>query len=256
MNRYRVDLHLHTCLSPCGSLEMSPSVIVGTALERGLSAIAVTDHNSTLQCAEIQSLGADAGLTVFAGVEVTTREEAHCVVLFPSEKERICFQEYLDEYLPHIPNDPERFGDQVWVNRHDEILGEVPCLLLSAIDRSVNQIAAFARQMGCLFIPAHVERPSYSLIGQLGFLDPSLPVDAVEYNNEALYKQLLFHHPYLRKYVQYTASDAHYPEQIGTNPSILRASELSFESIVRACNHEEEYLLISESEYNRLSGVE
>lgn len=81
MKEYRVDLHLHTCLSPCGSLEMSPQRIVETALERGLDAIAVTDHNSTLQCPEIQALGEERGLMVFAGAEVTTREEAHCVAL-------------------------------------------------------------------------------------------------------------------------------------------------------------------------------
>ena len=73
MKEYRVDLHLHTCLSPCGSLEMSPQRIVETALERGLDAIAVTDHNSTLQCPEIQALGEERGLMVFAGAEVTTR---------------------------------------------------------------------------------------------------------------------------------------------------------------------------------------
>lgn len=82
MKEFRVDLHLHTCLSPCGSLEMSPRQIVETALEQGLDAIAVTDHNSTLQCPEIQTLGEECGLVVFAGAEVTTREEAHCVALF------------------------------------------------------------------------------------------------------------------------------------------------------------------------------
>ena len=88
MKEFRVDLHLHTCLSPCGSLEMSPQRIVETALERGLDAIAVTDHNSTLQCPEILALGEERGLMVFAGAEVTTREEAHCVALFGFEHHR------------------------------------------------------------------------------------------------------------------------------------------------------------------------
>lgn len=91
MKEFRVDLHLHTCLSPCGSLEMSPQRIVETALERGLDAIAVTDHNSTLQCPEIQALGKERGLTVFAGAEVTTREEAHCVALFADDEARAAF---------------------------------------------------------------------------------------------------------------------------------------------------------------------
>ena len=167
MKEYRVDLHLHTCLSPCGSLEMSPQRIVETALERGLDAIAVTDHNSTLQCPEIQALGEERGLMVFAGAEVTTREEAHCVALFADDRTRAAFQMYLDDYLPPVPNDPERFGDQVWVNARNEIVGEAPYLLISALDRSVEQIAAVVHRLGGLFIAAHVERPSFSLISQL-----------------------------------------------------------------------------------------
>ncbi len=231
MNPYRVDLHIHTCLSPCGSLDMSPAVIVQTARDRGLSAIAITDHNSTLQCPEVQALGAEAGLTVFAGVEVTSREEAHCLVFFPSDDARLLFQHYLDHYLPHIPNDPERFGDQVWVDRHDNIAGEAPWLLVSAIDQSVNQIANYARSLGCLFVPAHVERPAFSLISQLGFIDPSLNPDAIEYNNQALYDKLLPQHPYLKKFTQYTASDAHYPEQIGTKPATFQMNGLTFDDL-------------------------
>ena len=162
MKEYRVDLHLHTCLSPCGSLEMSPQRIVETALERGLDAIAVTDHNSTLQCPEIQALGEERGLMVFAGAEVTTREEAHCVALFADDRTRAAFQMYLDDYLPPVPNDPERFGDQVWVNARNEIVGEAPYLLISALDRSVEQIAAVVHRLGGLFIAAHVERPRQS----------------------------------------------------------------------------------------------
>lgn len=164
MKEFRVDLHLHTCLSPCGSLEMSPQRIVETALERGVDAIAVTDHNSTLQCPEIQALGEERGLMVFAGAEVTTREEAHCVALFADDRARAAFQMYLDDHLPPVPNDPERFGDQVWVNSRNEIVGEAPYLLISALDRSVEQIAAVVHRLGGLFIAAHVERPSFSLI--------------------------------------------------------------------------------------------
>ena len=170
MKQYLADLHIHTCLSPCGSLEMSPSEIVRRSLAKGLDAIAITDHNTTLQCPEIQSLGERFGLRVFAGVEVTPREEAHSLDYFPTDESRKRFQRYLEEHLPPIPNDPERFGDQVWVNAENEILGEVPYLLLSALDQSVNQIAAQARKVDALFVAAHVERPSFSLISQFGLI--------------------------------------------------------------------------------------
>ena len=189
MKQYLADLHIHTCLSPCGSLEMSPSEIVRRSLAKGLDAIAITDHNTTLQCPEIQSLGERFGLRVFAGVEVTTREEAHCLVYFPTDESRKRFQRYLEEHLPPIPHDPERFGDQ-------------------------------ARKVDALFVAAHVERPSFSLISQLGFIDPCLSLDAIEYNNQQRYSKLLSIHGYLKEQTQYSASDAHYPEQIGTQPSI------------------------------------
>lgn len=245
MNLYRADLHIHTCLSPCGSLDMSPAVIVDTALARGLDIIAITDHNSTLQCTEIQMLGAESGLTVFAGAEVCTREEAHCLALFGTEEARVAFQQYLDQFLPPVPNNPERFGDQVWVNREDEIMGEAPYLLISALDRSVNQVAAFVRELGGLFIAAHVERPSFSLISQLGFIDPSLPLDAVEYTDITRFNRLKSSHPYLSNYMAYSASDAHYPEQIGTKYCLIQASGTLFENLRMAFTQSSDHAILS-----------
>lgn len=244
MNLYKADLHIHTCLSPCGSLDMSPTVIVETALARGLDIIAVTDHNSTLQCPEIQKLGAEAGLTVFAGAEVCTREEAHCLALFGTEEARAAFQQYLDRHLPPVPNDPERFGDQVWVNREDEIMGEAPYLLISALDRSVNQVAAFVHELGGVFVAAHVERPSFSLISQLGFIDPSLPLDAVEYTDISRFARLKSMHPYLSNYIAYSASDAHYPEQIGTKYCMIQASAPLFDNLRMAFSRSSEHAIL------------
>lgn len=243
MSLFRADLHIHTCLSPCGSLEMSPSVIVNTALARGLDVIAITDHNSTLQCAEIQALGKEKGLTVFAGAEVTTGEEAHCVALFGTDQARDEFQTYLNGHLPPIPNNPGYFGDQVWVNRKDEILGEVPYLLLSALDQSVDRIARKVRELEGLFVAAHVERPSFSLISQLGFIDPALPLDAVEYNHPERYANLVSTHPYLRNYTQYTASDAHYPEQIGSRYAVWKTDKPTFENLRKTYRKEEGFSL-------------
>lgn len=243
MNLYRADLHIHTCLSPCGSLDMSPSVIVETAIARGLDIIAITDHNTTLQCREIQLLGAEAGLTVLAGAEVCTREEAHCLALFGTEEARAAFQQYLEKHLPPVPNDPERFGDQVWVNRQDEIMGEVPFLLLSALDRNVDQVAAFVKELGGLFIAAHVERPSFSLISQLGFIDPALPLDAIEYTDASRFARLLSGQKYLANYTSYQASDAHYPEQIGSKPCLIQASAPLFDNVKMACSRSYEHFI-------------
>lgn len=131
------------------------------------------------------------------------------------------------------------------VNAENEILGEVPYLLLSALDQSVNQIAVQARKVDALFVAAHVERPSFSLISQLGFIDPCLSLDAIEYNNQQRYSKLLSIHGYLKEQTQYSASDAHYPEQIGTQPSIWQTEELTFDGLRKAFDQKDNHLIFA-----------
>ena len=50
---YTVDLHIHSALSPCADDTMTPLAIVNRAKEVGLSVIALTDHNSILNCPAI-----------------------------------------------------------------------------------------------------------------------------------------------------------------------------------------------------------
>ena len=131
--RVKADLHIHTVLSPCGDLDMSPGNILRAALERGLGLIGITDHNSTRQALLIQEWGREMGVAVLAGAEVTTAEEAHCLAFFPTPERLAEFQRFLDRHLPPVPNNPDKFGYQVAVNRDDEILYEEPLLLLSAL---------------------------------------------------------------------------------------------------------------------------
>lgn len=234
---FRVDLHIHTLLSPCAGLDMSPQSIVLTALDRGLDAIAVTDHNHTAQTAVVERAGRAAGLRVFAGVELTTREEAHCIALFDNAAQAAQIQPFIDRYIVKIDNDPEKLGDQVWVDDRENIEGEVEWYLNMPIDRSVEQIAQEVKRLGGLFVPAHVERPSYSIIGQLGFIAPDLPVDAVEYNSAERYAALVAHNRYLGRYTAYTASDAHSLNLIGTRPSVLKADSLTLDSLATAMHN-------------------
>ena len=167
------------------------------------------------------------------------------VALFADDEARAAFQAYLYDHLPPVPNDPERFGDQVWVNGRNEIVGEAPYLLISALDQSVEQIAAVVHRMGGLFIAAHVERPSFSLISQLGFIDPSLPLDAIEFNDAVRYEKLVAAHAYLKQYTVYRASDAHYPEQIGTKYSLLKADALDFQHLAMAFRKENSHTIVT-----------
>lgn len=246
MNRYLVDLHIHTLLSPCGDLDMSPGVIIEYAVRKGLDAIAICDHNSTLQAGTVCRAGEKKGIRVFRGIELTSREEVHCVAILPDAASAARLQEWVDEHIIKIPNVPEKFGDQVWVDEDDNIVGEVAWYLNSPIDKSVEEIAVMVEEAGGLFVPAHVDRPSNSLIGQLGFISPVLPVKAVEYNHrDKITAMMAKGHKYLEKYSLYTASDAHFPSLIGSNPSWLYAETRSFDELRKAFAAEDGRRIVS-----------
>ena len=46
MSTVAIDLHMHSVLSPCGDLGMTPNNIVGMALLKEVDYIALTDHNT------------------------------------------------------------------------------------------------------------------------------------------------------------------------------------------------------------------
>ena len=229
----KADLHIHTVLSPCGSLEMSPERIVNEALARGLSMIAITDHNSTRQCKAVMEIGRERGLTVIGGAEVNTREEVHCVTLFENIETLEKFQLYIDEFLPNIPNNPDKFGHQVWVNRDEEIEGVEERLLLSALEQSIDDVEQKVHSLNGLFIPAHVDRPLYGIFAMLGFIPPSLKCDAIEVSANA--NQAFFESTKIKeKYRIISNSDAHYPENIGKSFTVFDMEKATFEELRKA----------------------
>lgn len=234
MQRFRVDLHLHTLLSPCGDLGMSPEAIVRHAVRAGLDVIAVCDHNTTLQAPLVVQLGRRLGLTVFLGVELTTREEAHLVALLPDVQAATRLQAWIDDLIERIPNRPDRLGDQMWVDELEMIAGEVPWYLNAPLRCSAEQAAAEVVRLGGAVVAAHVDRTANSLIGQLGFLPADIPLAAVEYSHPDRFRRLRQVHPKLREYAAYTASDAHFPDQIGANPSWLYAESPTFGELCMA----------------------
>jgi hypothetical protein len=215
MKTFRADLHIHTLLSPCGDLDMTPANIIAMAKLRRLDILAITDHNCTKQAPLIRDMGQQEGIFVICGAEITTREEIHCLVFMPDDNKLSQLQDYIDAYLPPFANDPDRFGYQVAINAKEEIVYEAPYLLINGIDQSIDEVAAFVHKSGGLFIPAHVNRSKYSVISQLGFIPPDLEADALEisrhYVPDDLYKQF----KYVKKWTLIRDSDAHFPKDIG-----------------------------------------
>jgi len=239
MQTYRADLHIHTVLSPCGDLDMSPRNIVALAKARNLDIIAITDHNSTLHGPLARRLATPLGIKVLFGAEVTTREEAHCVCLFDTEEQRQAFQAFIDHNLPNLPNNPDKFGYQVVVDENDEILQEVEPLLISALKSSVGEVQAKVHKLNGLFIPAHVDRPRYSLISQLGFIPPDLRFDALEIFRNTDPSEFLALHSYLKNPTLIKNSDAHFPDQLGELYTKYLLESPTFEEIAKALHRQD-----------------
>lgn len=217
MKKYRADLHIHTVLSPCGDLDMSPKNIVQKAQQMGLSIIGITDHNSTLQCKGVQREADRNGIFLLVGAEVTTKEEVHCLVFFEDYVRLDAFQQYLDSHLKNFKNDPSRFGYQVVVDENEMIEYEEERLLILAIDQSIDQVEQKVHELGGLFIPAHVDKSKNSIISQLGFIPKDLAIDAIEISYNTTKTAFLEQQGYLENYTFIQNSDAHLIENIGKN---------------------------------------
>jgi PHP family Zn ribbon phosphoesterase len=239
MKEFSADLHIHTVLSPCGSLEMSPRNIVRKALEEKLDIIGITDHNSTRQCREVCREAIKAGITVYTGVEVTTKEEVHCLAFFETFDILEAFQAYLDRYLPDIINNPELFGYQVVVDEEENISYEEPKLLISAISQNIDQVEAEVHRLGGLFIPAHINRQKFSLTSQLGFVPPDLIADAFELSKHTSVEDFLKQFPYMRGRTFIRNSDAHQQEAIGSIHTWLRMEHTGFDEFRKALQGKE-----------------
>lgn len=234
MKKFRADLHMHTVLSPCGDLEMSPVNIVRKASERGIDILGITDHNSTLHAPLIKELASKEGIMVLMGAEVTTKEEVHCLCFFEDEELLSQFQEYLNEHLPNIPNDTDRFGYQVVVNENEEITDEIDCLLISGLNQGIEEIEKKVHSLNGLFIPAHINKTVNSVISQLGFLPPDLKVDALEISQHTTKSEFLKKNKYLKNYNFIQSSDAHYIDNIGNTWTNFFMERRNFEEIKMA----------------------
>lgn len=210
----KADFHIHSCLSPCSSLDMSPKVIVQRAKETNLNLIAITDHNSGKNCPTLSRICLMEDIRCLFGIEVSTIEEVHSLCLFEKLEQVMELDKYIYQNLPDIKNLPEKFGDQVVVNENDEIIEVIEKYLGNSCQLSIENLNTKVLDLGGLFIPAHVNRDFYSLQSQLGFIPASEPYSAVE-----VYKSsFLQGRPSVpeTEYPQISNSDAHYPEQIGS----------------------------------------
>lgn len=227
-------MHIHSVLSPCGDLEMGPKNIVQAALDNKLDIIAITDHNSTKMCKVVQKVASQYGITVIPGVEVTTKEEVHCLAYFHNFEQVDVFQAYLEANLPFFQNNVDYFGYQVVVDENDNILEEIETLLINGLNASIEEVEQKVHELGGVFIPAHINKTKNSIISQLGFIPLDLKIDALELSKFTDPEKFTTTNPHYSKYTYVQNSDAHFIDNIGDIYTIFELNNPRLDEIVDA----------------------
>lgn len=220
---FKADLHIHSCLSPCADIEMSPRNVLEKASENGLKIIAITDHNSVENVLAFRKASKSFDIYVIYGMEITTKEEVHLLIYFPSLRKAKIFGRYLYQFMSKTEEETI-FQEQIKANEFDEVVGFFKYNLYSSVNLSINKIFEEAKKIDALIIPAHIDREAFSIISQLGFIPENLPFDAVECyeRNSFLAKE------YSNKFKILTSSDSHYLHEVGKRYTLLKMKKRSF----------------------------
>jgi PHP family Zn ribbon phosphoesterase len=212
---FNCDLHIHTCLSPCAELDMHPKALVERALVAGVDILAICDHNSSENVPYVIRAAQGTNLKIFPGMEITTSEEVHFLAIFNSLSDLAKLQEIVYLHLTG-ENNEDRFGVQAIVNENGEVEGINDKLLISATDIPLNDLLNHVHEQNGLAIASHIDRESFSVLSQLGFIDESIKFDALEISSLTGLQQARVIYPELNNYSFITSSDAHYLKDIGT----------------------------------------
>ena len=191
MSRYYYDLHIHSCLSPCGDNDNTPNNIVGMGVLGGLQIMALTDHNTCRNCPAFFEAAKKQGIIPVPGMELATAEDIHMVCLFPTLEAAMDFDREIQTRRVLIPNRTDIFGDQYVMDGQDEIVDIEPHLLSNATTVSVEEAPALTARYGGVCYPAHIDRQANGIIATLGFLPPDMHFPTVELHDgekEAQYR--------------------------------------------------------------------
>jgi 3',5'-nucleoside bisphosphate phosphatase len=222
------ELHCHTVLSPCAEVEMIPPLIVQTALARGINLLAIADHNASANIEAVQRAARGTGLIVLPGMELQTREEVHLLCLFDTLEQSAAWQAIVDERLPLLENDIEHFGEQFVVDETGEFIRRESRLLLTSAAMSLEDAIGRVHSSGGLAIPAHVNRPAFGLIANLGFVPTDVAIDALEISRHLNAAEAVKKLPQIKGYPLVQGGDAHrLDELLGANVFEIEAPTMA-----------------------------
>jgi PHP family Zn ribbon phosphoesterase len=245
------DMHVHTVLSPCASREMTPPAIVREASERGMAMIAVCDHNTAGNVRAVQEAAASIpdGPLVIAGIEITTVEEVHVLGWFPSSAEACAVADAVAEGLPPWRSLAVRTAGPTaassWREPEQQLMDAdgnetgIETLMLAAASRyTLSETVDLIHRHGGLSVAAHVDRRSFSVPGQLGFIPDDVPFDALEISAAGAARgraaDFASHGLPL-----VSSSDSHFLQELASGITMFEMAEPTFEEIAMALGNRE-----------------
>lgn len=213
MKRYYYDLHIHSCLSPCGDGDNTPNNIAGMAALCGIDIAALCDHNSTLNCPAFFEAAERYGIVAVAGMELTTAEDIHAVCLFETLNDAMNFGKEIEGLKVPVKNRPEIFGEQQILNGEDLLIGEETNLLINATFVSIEALPEIVSRYGGICYPAHIDREANGIISVLGTLPETPAFNCVELHDSGKLNEYTKRYSLENKKI-IISSDAHCLTQI------------------------------------------
>ncbi len=232
MIKAAADLHIHSCLSPCASRDMTPNNIVLMARLKGLDIIAVCEHNHTGNLKAVSEVAEAEGILLLPGLELETSEEIHLLCYFPSVSSIQQLQCELNQYYQYIPNREDIFGPQWILNTDDEPLEKIDFLLSASTTLDLYQAVSLVRSLGGVPVPAHVDRQSYSILSNLGSIPDDLSLNTLELSRYTGQDQFVQEHPEYAKKRFITSSDAHDLGMILERSAVFELEERSIACLI------------------------
>ena len=240
LKKFTADLHIHSCLSPCAEVDMTPRRIIAEAIRRGIDIIAISDHNSAENLEIALKIAEEKDVLVLPALEITSSEEAHLLALFGSVADALSMQGIVYRNLPDGVNDEKFFGYQLIVNENDEILRFNRRLLINTVGLPLKGLIDTVHSLGGLAVASHIDREAFSVISQLGFIPGDMAFDALEISCGTGRERA---EQAFRDYMRIpwiTSSDAHNLSDVGKKATSFFLEEASFQEIAAAFRGERE----------------
>jgi len=237
MIKLKADLHLHSVLSPCGDLLMTPAEIIKKAKQEEIDVLALTDHNSAENVEVFQYFAKKNNLEIIPAMEAETKEEIHILCYFPNIKSLFKWQEIIYNNLSDQENDEDFFGPQIKCDYDDNYQSKLKYLLAASVDLSLDKCVGKVKELGGVVVPSHLDR-KHSIISQLGFMPPELDFITVEISKNTNPEVILKKFPHFERFQFMQNSDSHYLKEIKAYQNLI-VEKFSFSEFKKAVEKKE-----------------